>query len=60
MAEYQRLICEKYSDSDIKNIVNPANRKKEIKNPTKEQIKRRAYIIDSSGLNKTELDLISG
>lgn len=61
LEQYQRLICEKYSDNDIATIIIPKNRKLEIKNPTSKQLKRRAYIkegfpLDRGGFTEWDFD----
>jgi len=60
LEEYKRLVCEKYSEYEVKDYVNPRNRKVEIKKPNGDQIKRRRYIEEGVPLDRggfTEWDM---
>lgn len=52
LENYKKSICIAYSDLDIKLIVIQNNKKTEITEPTKEQIKRRAYIKEGIPLDR--------
>ena len=52
LRNYKNSVCIPYSDLDIKLIVKSNNKKSEITEPTKEQIKRRAYIKEGISLDR--------
>lgn len=63
LEEYRKVNCERFTETEIKDFVNPNNRKAEIRNPTGEQIKRRAYIkegipLDRGGHTEWDMDQI--
>jgi hypothetical protein len=49
---YQKDVCEKITDLEIKSFVNPQNKKVEIKNPSKNLIIRRRYIDEGIPLDR--------
>jgi len=52
LEQYQLEMCKKYEDAEIKSIVNPRNKKLEIKDTNKELITRRRYIKEGIPLDR--------
>lgn len=52
LEKYKNEVCIPYSSINAKLIVTPNNKKAEIINPSKEQIKRRVYLKDGFPLDR--------